>query len=70
MLLPTNFLIGLGLIGAILLATRFARAGRRIVVTALVLLAIADMRIFAARELAALSPGAALSALGSRAKRA
>ena len=41
MLLPTNFLIGLGLIGAILLATRFARAGRRIVVTALVLLAIA-----------------------------
>ena len=41
MLLPTNFLIGLGLIGAILLATRFARAGRRLVVTALVLLAIA-----------------------------
>jgi uncharacterized SAM-binding protein YcdF (DUF218 family) len=40
MLLPTNFLIGLGLIGAILLATRFARAGRRLVVTALVLLAI------------------------------
>ena len=41
MLLPTNFLIGLGLIGAILLATRFARTGRRLVVTALVLLAIA-----------------------------
>jgi uncharacterized SAM-binding protein YcdF (DUF218 family) len=40
MLLPTNFLIGLGLIGAMLLATRLARAGRRVVVTALVLLAI------------------------------
>jgi uncharacterized SAM-binding protein YcdF (DUF218 family) len=40
MLLPTNFLIGLGLIGAILLATRLAQAGRRLVVTALVLLAI------------------------------
>jgi uncharacterized SAM-binding protein YcdF (DUF218 family) len=41
MLLPTNFLVGLGLIGAILLATRWARAGRRLAVTALVLLALA-----------------------------
>jgi len=39
-LLPSNFLIGLGLLGAILLLTRFARAGRRLMVTALVLLAI------------------------------
>jgi uncharacterized SAM-binding protein YcdF (DUF218 family) len=40
LLLPTNFLIGLGLLGAILLLTRFARAGRRLMATALVLLAI------------------------------
>ena len=40
MLMPTNFLIGLGLIGALLLLTRFARLGRRLMVTALVLLAI------------------------------
>jgi uncharacterized SAM-binding protein YcdF (DUF218 family) len=40
MLLPSNFLIGLGLLGAILLLTRFARAGRRLMVSALVLLAI------------------------------
>src|SRR5262249_19540577 len=40
LLIPTNFLIGLGLLGAILLLTRFARAGRRLMVTALVLLAI------------------------------
>jgi uncharacterized SAM-binding protein YcdF (DUF218 family) len=39
-LLPSNFLIGLGLFGAILLVTRFARAGRRLVVASLVLLAI------------------------------
>jgi uncharacterized SAM-binding protein YcdF (DUF218 family) len=38
--LPTSFLIGLGLLGAILLLTRFATAGRRLMVTALVLLAI------------------------------
>jgi uncharacterized SAM-binding protein YcdF (DUF218 family) len=40
MLMPTNFMIGLGLIGAILLATRFRRLGRRLMVVALVLLAI------------------------------
>lgn len=40
LLLPSNFLIGLGLLGAILLLTRFARMGRRLMVTALVLLAI------------------------------
>ena len=40
MLLPVNFLIGLGVSGAILLATRFARAGRRLMVFALLLLAV------------------------------
>lgn len=40
LLLPSNFLIGLGLLGALLLLTRFARAGRRLMATALVLLAI------------------------------
>jgi uncharacterized SAM-binding protein YcdF (DUF218 family) len=40
LLLPSNFLIGLGLLGALLLLTRFARAGRRLMATSLVLLAI------------------------------
>jgi uncharacterized SAM-binding protein YcdF (DUF218 family) len=40
MLLPTNFMIGLGLIGMMLLATRFRRLGRRLMVVSLVLLAI------------------------------
>jgi uncharacterized SAM-binding protein YcdF (DUF218 family) len=40
LLLPSNFLIGLGLFGALLLLTRFARAGRRLMATSLVLLAI------------------------------
>jgi uncharacterized SAM-binding protein YcdF (DUF218 family) len=40
MLLPTNFLIGLCLIGAMLLATRFASLGRKLVIICAVLLAI------------------------------
>ena len=40
MLLPANFLIGMGLFGAILLATRSASLGRKLVVAALVGLAI------------------------------
>jgi uncharacterized SAM-binding protein YcdF (DUF218 family) len=40
MLLPTNFLIGVGLLGTILLATRFASLGRKLAVASLVLLAI------------------------------
>ena len=40
MLLPTNFLIGVGLVGAILMATRFASLGRKLVVASVVLLAI------------------------------
>jgi uncharacterized SAM-binding protein YcdF (DUF218 family) len=41
LLLPTNFLITLGLLGAVLLATRYARAGRRLMLLSIVLLAIA-----------------------------
>jgi uncharacterized SAM-binding protein YcdF (DUF218 family) len=40
MLLPTNFLIGLGLVGALLLATRFVSLGRRFLVAAIVLFAV------------------------------
>src|SRR5712692_6549984 len=40
MLLPTNFLIGVGLFGAMLLATRFAFLGRKLVVASVLLLAI------------------------------
>jgi uncharacterized SAM-binding protein YcdF (DUF218 family) len=40
MLLPTNFLICLGLAGALLLATRFARLGRELVIAGAVLFAI------------------------------
>jgi uncharacterized SAM-binding protein YcdF (DUF218 family) len=40
MALPTNFMIGLGLVGVILLATRLWRLGRALMVVSLVLLAI------------------------------
>jgi uncharacterized SAM-binding protein YcdF (DUF218 family) len=40
-LLPVNFLIGLGLVGAILLFTRWARLGRRLALVSAVVLAIA-----------------------------
>lgn len=40
MLLPTNLLIGVGLAGVILLATRFASLGRKLVTAAILLLAI------------------------------
>jgi uncharacterized SAM-binding protein YcdF (DUF218 family) len=40
MSLPANFLIGMGVLGAILLATRWARLGRRLLVASVVLLAI------------------------------
>jgi uncharacterized SAM-binding protein YcdF (DUF218 family) len=40
MMLPTNFLIGIGLVGIILLATRLASLGRKLAVAALVLLVI------------------------------
>jgi len=40
MLLPTDLLIGIGLFGAILLATRFARFGRKLLLTSILLFAI------------------------------
>jgi uncharacterized SAM-binding protein YcdF (DUF218 family) len=40
MALPTNFLFGLGLVGALLLATRFASAGRKIMIASIVLLGV------------------------------
>jgi uncharacterized SAM-binding protein YcdF (DUF218 family) len=44
--LPSNILISLGLLGIVLMATRYARAGRRLAVTALILLAIAGLSPF------------------------
>src|SRR5215212_2812229 len=41
--LPSNILISLGVLGLVLMATRFARAGRRLAVTALILLAIVGL---------------------------
>jgi uncharacterized SAM-binding protein YcdF (DUF218 family) len=40
MLLPANFLIGAGVLGAVLLATRWACLGRRLLIVAVLLLAI------------------------------
>jgi uncharacterized SAM-binding protein YcdF (DUF218 family) len=40
MLLPANLLIGAGLVGAVLLATRFVTLGRKLLVASVVLLAI------------------------------
>jgi uncharacterized SAM-binding protein YcdF (DUF218 family) len=40
MLLPTNFLIGAGIVGAILLATRFVPLGRKLLAASVVMLAI------------------------------
>src|SRR6478735_10153917 len=39
--LPSNLLISLGLLGIVLMATRYARAGRKLAVASLVLIAIA-----------------------------
>jgi uncharacterized SAM-binding protein YcdF (DUF218 family) len=43
MLLPTNLLIGVGFIGAILLVTRFASLGRKLVITSVLLLVICGL---------------------------
>src|ERR1700743_2987359 len=40
MLLPINFLIGIGVVGAMLLLTRYARLGRRLLVVSVVFLAL------------------------------
>jgi uncharacterized SAM-binding protein YcdF (DUF218 family) len=42
-LLPANFLIGIGLLGAILLATRLASFGRRLLIASAVLLAVCGL---------------------------
>jgi uncharacterized SAM-binding protein YcdF (DUF218 family) len=44
--MPSNVLMSLGVIGVVLTATRFAPAGRRIVVTALILLGVAGWSPF------------------------
>jgi uncharacterized SAM-binding protein YcdF (DUF218 family) len=41
--LPSNILISLALLGVLLMATRFARGGRRLAVTAVILLALAGL---------------------------
>jgi uncharacterized SAM-binding protein YcdF (DUF218 family) len=41
MLIPTNFLLGIGVLGVILLATRLASLGRKLMIASLALLAIA-----------------------------
>ncbi|MBR1281884.1 YdcF family protein [Bradyrhizobium sp. AUGA SZCCT0177] len=43
MLMPTNFLIGVGFIGAILLLTRFASLGRKLVMASVLLLVICGL---------------------------
>ena len=43
MLLPTNFLIGVGVVGAILLLTRFARLGRKLVMASVLLLVVCGL---------------------------
>ena len=40
LLLPTNSLIGIGFVGAILMATRFASLGRKLVIAAVLLLVV------------------------------
>jgi uncharacterized SAM-binding protein YcdF (DUF218 family) len=43
LLLPTNFLIGIGFVGAILMFTRFASLGRKLVMAAVLLLVICGL---------------------------
>jgi uncharacterized SAM-binding protein YcdF (DUF218 family) len=43
LLLPTNFLIGVGFIGAILLLTRFASLGRKLVMASVLLLVVCGL---------------------------
>jgi uncharacterized SAM-binding protein YcdF (DUF218 family) len=40
MLLPTNFMIGVGIVGLLLLLTRFASVGRKLLIASIVLLAV------------------------------
>ena len=43
LLLPTNLLIGIGLVGAMLMFTRFASLGRKLVIAAVLLLVICGL---------------------------
>lgn len=43
MMLPSNFLIGIGLLGVVLCATRFASLGRKLMIASIVLLAIGGL---------------------------
>ena len=43
LLLPTNFLIAIGFVGAILMLTRFASFGRKLVIAAVLLLVICGL---------------------------
>lgn len=43
MLLPSNFLIGIGLLGVVLCVTRFAPLGRKLMIASIVLLAIGGL---------------------------
>jgi len=43
MLLPTNLLIGVGVVGAFLLLTRFARLGRKLVIASVLLLVVCGL---------------------------
>jgi uncharacterized SAM-binding protein YcdF (DUF218 family) len=43
LLLPTNFLIGIGFLGAVLMFTRFASLGRKLVIAAVLLLVICGL---------------------------
>jgi uncharacterized SAM-binding protein YcdF (DUF218 family) len=43
LLLPTNFLIAIGFVGAILMATRFASLGRKLVIASVLLLVICGL---------------------------
>jgi len=43
LLVPTNFLVAFGMLGLVLMVTRFARAGRRLLIASFVLLAIGGL---------------------------
>jgi uncharacterized SAM-binding protein YcdF (DUF218 family) len=43
MLLPTNLLIGMGVVGALLMVTRFAALGRKLVIAAVLLLVVCGL---------------------------
>ena len=68
LLLPTNFLIAIGFVGAILMVTRFASLGRKLVIAAVLLLVICGLSPLGKALLYPLE--AALSAMGRRARRA